>query len=113
MHKRRWVLVALSVAAVGLAIIASSALAVGKVASDCTFSGHKLYGKIKLVDSFPDLKVKLVDAFPDLKVQKVDNFPDACGKWKMVDSLPDLKVQLVKSFPDLTIKYVTAFPGLP
>jgi hypothetical protein len=74
----------------------------GKVGPDCAVKGKKLFGKIKIVDAFPDLKVQVVDAFPDLKVQVVDAFPDKCGKWKMVDAFPDLK-----------IKYVNAFPGLP
>ena len=85
----------------------------GKVGPDCTFKGKKLYGKFKIVTSFPDLKVQVTDAFPDLKVQVVDAFPDKCGKWKMVDAFPDVKVQMVTSFPDLKIKYVNAFPGLP
>jgi len=85
----------------------------GKVGPDCTLKGKKLYGKVKIVDAFPDLKVQIVDAFPDLKVQVVDAFPDKCGKWKMADAFPDLKIQMVTAFPDLKIKYVTAFPGLP
>ena len=94
--------------------ISSTALGSGgKVGSDCTLKGKRLYGKFKKVDSFPDLKVQIVDSFPDLKVQMVDSFPDKCGKWKMVDSFPDVKIQFVTSFPDLKIKYVTSFPGLP
>ena len=60
----------------------------------------KIYGKIQIVDSFPDYKVEVVDSFPDLKVQKVDSFADGPGEWQMVDS-----------FPDFTIKYVDSFPG--
>ncbi len=84
-----------------------------KIRSDCTFKGFKLYGKIKVVDAFPDLKVKIVDAFPDLKVQRVDAFPDKCGQWKFVDAFPDLKIQFVEAFADVHIRYVDAFPGLP
>ena len=36
----------------------------------------QIFGKIKIVDNFPDYKIKVVDNFPDLKVKKVDNFPD-------------------------------------
>src|SRR6266508_6761301 len=50
----------------------------------CSYKGFKLYGKIKIVDAFPDIKVKIVESFPDLKVQVVDNWPDDCGKWKFV-----------------------------
>jgi hypothetical protein len=84
-----------------------------KVRPDCTLNGFKLYGKIKVVNAFPDLKVQIVEAFPDLKVQMVDAFPDKCGQWKVVESFPDLKIQFVEAFPDLKIKYVSAFPGLP
>jgi hypothetical protein len=71
----------------------------------------KLYGKIKYVESFPDVKVKVVDSFPDIKVKIVSSFPDAPGKWKIVDSFPDYKVKLVESFPDYKIKFVDSFPG--
>ena len=80
---------------------------------DCTFKGHKLYGRIQFVDSFPDIKVQIVDSFPDLEVKIVDSFPDKCGEWQIVNSFPDLKVQIVDSFADLKIKYVESFPGIP
>jgi len=71
-----------------------------------------LHGKVKIVDSFPDLKVKIVDAFPNLEVKIVDSFPDECGKVKIVKDFPDVKVQIVDAFPDITIKIVDAFPGV-
>jgi hypothetical protein len=80
--------------------------------SDCTCKGKKLYGRIQIVNSFPDLKVQVVNSFPDLKVQVVNSFPDACGKWQFVESFPDLKIQFVESFPDIKIQYVKSFPGL-
>jgi hypothetical protein len=70
-----------------------------------------LFGKIKIVKSFPDVKVKVVDSFPDLKVQVVNSFPDKPGKWQIVDSFPDYKVQYVDSFPDVKVKFVKSFPG--
>lgn len=79
----------------------------------CTFNGIKLYGKVKFVDSFPDIKIQIVDSFPDLKVKIVDSFPDECGEWKIVDSFPDIKVKIVDSFPDIKIKFVESFPGKP
>ncbi|MGD0710847.1 MAG: hypothetical protein ABR968_06655 [Bacteroidales bacterium] len=81
--------------------------------SDCSFNGFNLYGKVQVVNAFPDIKVQIVNAFPDLKVQIVDAFPDACGKWQMVDAFPDFKIQFVDAFPDIKIQYVDAFPGLP
>lgn len=83
------------------------------VGPDCTFKGKRLYGKVKVVSAFPDLKVQVVTAFPDLKVKVVSAFPDSCGKWQMVDAFPDLKVQVVDAFPDVKIQYVDAFPGRP
>ena len=84
-----------------------------KLNGDCTFNGFKLYGKVQVVDAFPDIKVQVVDAFPDLKVQKVDAFPDECGKWQFVEAFPDFKIQFVDAFPDIKIQFVDAFPGQP
>jgi len=82
-----------------------------KIEEDCTFNGHNLYGKIKFVESFPDIKIKVVNSFPDIKVQLVESFPDGCGKWKIVENFPDLKVQIVESFPDIKVQFVESFPG--
>ncbi len=71
----------------------------------------KLYGKIKWVTSFPDVKVKVVDSFPDIKVKLVKSFPNKPGLWQIVDSFPDYKVQKVTAFPDYKIKFVKSFPG--
>ena len=38
------------------------------VDNKCQCRGFKLYGKVKIVNDFPDLKVKIVDDYPDLKV---------------------------------------------
>ena len=78
---------------------------------DCNCKGHRLYGRVQIVDSFPDLKVQIVTSFPDLKVLTVDSNPARCGEWKMVDKFPDLKIQIVNSFPDLKIQFVKTFPG--
>ena len=78
---------------------------------DCYFKGRRLYGRVQIVDSFPDLKVQIVTSFPDLKVKTVENTPSRCGEWKMVDNFPDLKIQIVNSFPDIKVQFVQAFPG--
>jgi hypothetical protein len=106
---RRFIGVVVILAVVALAAPAQAGDKVDK--GSCTYKGFKLYGKIKVVEAFPDLKVQIVDAFPDLKVKMVEAFPDSCGKWKMVDAFPDLKIQFVTAFPDIKIKYVEAFPG--
>lgn len=35
---------------------------------------YPLYGKVKIVDSFEDIKVKIVDSFEDIKIKIVDSF---------------------------------------
>ncbi len=81
--------------------------------TDCSFNGLPLYGKVKFVESFPDIKIQFVESFPDLKVKFVNSFPDECGEWQIVESFPDIKVQVVESFPDIKVKMVESFPGLP
>ena len=79
---------------------------------DCSYNGIKLYGKVQIVESFPDIKVQMVNSFPDIKVKWVDAFPNDCGEWKLVSSFPDFKIQLVDAFPDLKMQEVDAFPGM-
>ncbi len=71
----------------------------------------QLYGRIQIVDSFPDVKVQEVNAFADLRVQWVDAFADGPGRWQEVNSFPDYRVQLVDAFPDYRVEFVNAFPG--
>jgi hypothetical protein len=80
---------------------------------DCKWNGLNLYGKVKFVESFPDIKIQIVESFPDLKVKLVESFPDDCGEWQVVESFPDIKVQIVESFPDIKVKFVESFPGIP
>lgn len=79
----------------------------------CELNGIKLYGKVKFVTSFPDIKIKFVESFPDIKVKIVDNFPNNCGEWQIVENFPDFTVQVVESFPDIKVKIVSNFPGKP
>lgn len=62
---------------------------------------YNLYGKVKIVDSFEDIKVKIVDAFED-----------SCGKVKIVEHFEDVKVKIVDSFEDIKIKIVDSFEGI-
>ena len=82
------------------------------VGANCTFKGISLYGKVKIVNAFADIKVKKVNSFPDLKVKFVSSFPDSCGKWQIVNAFPDFTVQFVNAFEDVSIKEVSAFPGV-
>ena len=76
-------------------------------------NGIRLAGKVRVVDSFPDIRVQVVSAFPDLRVQAVDYFPDDIGQWQFVDYGEDFTVQFVDSFPDIRIQFVNSFPGVP
>jgi hypothetical protein len=91
----------------------NDSMGTGSIGADCTFRGKLLAGKVKVVDSFPDVRVKAVRSFPDLKVKRVTSFADSCGEWQFVDSFPDLKIQYVDSFPDIEIAWVDSFPGMP
>lgn len=71
----------------------------------------KLFGKIEVVDVFPDVKIQKVQAFGDIKVKWVDAFADEPGEWQKVDVFGDFKVQFVDAFPDYKIEEVQAFPG--
>lgn len=73
---------------------------------------NKLYGKVKIVDSFEDIKVKIVDSFEDVDIKIVDAFEDSCGKVKIVDSFEDVKVKIVDSFEDIKVKIVNSFEGV-
>ena len=73
---------------------------------------YNLYGKVKIVDSFEDIKVKIVDSFEDADIKIVDAFEDSCGKVKIVDCFEDVKVKIVDSFEDIKIKIVDCFEGV-
>ncbi len=73
---------------------------------------YNLYGKVKIVDSFEDIKVKIVDSFEDADIKIVNSFENTCGKVKIVDSFEDVKVKIVDSFEDIKIKIVNSFEGI-
>jgi hypothetical protein len=82
------------------------------IKGDCHYKGIKLWGKVKFVTSFPDIKIQYVEVFPDIRVKFVTSFADECGLWQVVENFPDIKVQVVTSFPDLKVKVVEHFPGV-
>ncbi len=111
---KRWITRALFCLSLLAILISSRTVAGEKIDKEtCTYKGMKLYGKVEIVESFPDIKVEEVSSFPDLKVQQVTAFPDKCGKWQFVESFPDFKVQFVEAFPDIQVQYVKSFPGVP
>jgi hypothetical protein len=79
--------------------------------SGCTFNGKNLYGRVQIVDFFPDVTVSVASFFPDLRVQRVDMFANSCGRWQFVDMFPDFTIKFVDFFPDITIQFVDMFPG--
>ena len=100
-------------------ILAAGNMTAGEVKIDkenCTITKdgktYKLYGKVKIVDSFEDIKVKIVDCFEDVDIKIVDAFEDSCCKVRIVDSFEDVKVKIVDSFEDVKVKIVEHFEGV-
>ena len=71
-----------------------------------------LYGKVRIVDSFEDLRVRIVDSFEDVRIKIVDSFEDDCGKVRIVDSFEDVRIKIVDSFEDIKIRLVDSFEGV-
>ena len=75
---------------------------VGLNKENCTFTNKdgktfNLYGKVKIVEHFPDIKVQIVDSFEDLDVKVVESFPDQCGKVKLVEHFPDVPCRIFRT----------------
>ena len=83
---------------------------------NCTISKDgktfKLYGKVRIVDSFEDIKVRLVDSFEDVDIRLVNGFEGSCGKVRLVDSFEEVKVRIVDSFEDIKVRLVDGFEGI-
>lgn len=97
-----------------IAICAAADVKIDKENCTITKDGktYKLYGKVKIVDSFEDIKVKIVDSFEDMDIKIVDAFEDSCGKVKIVEHFEDVKVKIVDNFEDIKIKIVEHFEGV-
>lgn len=78
----------------------------------CTYEGKKLYGRVKIVENFPDITIEVVEQLPDIDIKIVEHFPEKCGEWELVENFPDLKVKIVQHNADLKVKFVRNFPGL-
>ena len=72
----------------------------------------RLFGKIQVVEHFPDVKIQIVQHFPDLKVKIVEHFPDRPGKWQMVTHFPDYKNPVRRALPRLQGEVRGALPRL-
>lgn len=75
--------------------------------------GFAMAARVKIVESFPDLKVQVVNSFPDVKIKIINERPDKGCEWQIVESFPDYKIQFVESFPDIKVQFVNSFPGVP
>lgn len=100
-------------------ITAASAQAPGGVVNDqrpCEFRGHRLMGKVRIVDSFPDFNVKVMDEEnrAELRVRRLSaGTPEVCGEWQIVDGLADFTVRFVETGEDFRIVWVKDDPGIP
>ena len=86
----------------------ASATSVSKDGIDkeyCTFTKDgktfRLYGKVRIVDNFEDIKVRIVD-----------NFEDESGRVRIVDNFEDVKVRIVDNFEDIKVRIVDNFEGV-
>ena len=71
---------------------------------DCTFTKNgktfNLYGKVRIVDNFEDVRVCF------------SSFGDDCGEVIIVDNFEDVKVRLVDNFEDIKVRLVNANEGV-
>ncbi len=72
---------------------------------------YKLYGKVKIVENWPDIKVQIVENWSDIKVKLVENWPDSCGEFQLVENWPDIKIKIVENWGDIKVKAVEHWPG--
>ncbi|BEU88813.1 hypothetical protein TAMA11512_22770 [Selenomonas sp. TAMA-11512] len=88
------------------------ATAASVINQDGYYKGFRMSGRVRIVESFPDIRVQKVHSFPDLRVKVVNSFPNNIGEWMFVDSFEDFTIQFVDSFPDIRVQFVTSFPGV-
>lgn len=86
--------------------LSTVSMATNNISSNCTFNGKKLYGRVKFVKNFADIKVKYVNNFEDIRVKMVDNFATSCGLWQVDNNFPDFTVEVVNNFEDIKVKIV-------
>lgn len=80
--------------------------------SDCSYNGTPLYGKVRVVEHFGDLKIREVQHFADLKVEIVSIGPNNCGQWEFVSMGEDFTVEFVTIGEDFTVEFVNMAPGI-
>ncbi len=67
---------------------------------------QQVFGRIQVVDHFPDVRVRVVQGIADMEVRVVDAFPNRQGRWQFVDHFPDFRVQFVQHHADFTVRLV-------
>lgn len=67
---------------------------------------QQVFGRIQVVDHFPDVRVRVVRGIADMEVRVVDALPNRQGRWQFVDHFPDFRVQFVQHHADFTVRLV-------
>ena len=84
--------------------------------TQCTIikDGHEypLHGRIRVVDSFEDIRVRVVDSFEDVRIRIVDGFEGDCYRVRLVNGFEDVRVRIVDSFEDIRVKLVDNYEGI-
>lgn len=67
---------------------------------------QEVFGRIQVVDHFPDVRVRAVQGIADMEVRVVDALANRQGRWQFVDHFPDFRVQFVQHHADFTVRLV-------
>ena len=89
-------------------ILINNRISVNKTKCSFTKNGHEypLKGRVKIVDSFEDIKVKIVDSGEDLRIH-IDDNGSSCFCFKITDYYSeDIKVKIVDSSEDIKVRIV-------
>lgn len=75
---------------------------------------YPLYGKVQIVEDYPDFTVKITDDFYDLVIKETGNVQCECGEYRLSDDYPDIRIKIVDDYPDIRVRYAgwNEFPGL-
>lgn len=98
-----------------LIVPSAAAQGVGGDQRPCDFQGHKLMGRVRVVESFPDFNVKVEEdeRKAELHVLRVEQPAELCGEWQFVDGMADFTIRFVETGEDFTIAWVKSKPGIP
>lgn len=107
-----------AILAVCLLVSSAAAQSQGGVGGDyrpCEFQGHRLMGRVRVVDAFPDFRVKVEEdkRKAELFVRRTDSEAEICGDWQFVDGMPDFTISFVDYGEDFKIAWVDKNPGIP